>query len=254
MSAPVAQTKGASLLTQLSEFVAKSKRFLDPKSTSIDVLRWEKEIDAVMRIDAVDGSLLKAKLAEAHGNIDEVERWSRNAINLRASALFTAPHLLVAYSNLGFASRGLQVFRERVDISVGNIGECLWLAPGVGAFHEMTRLLDQAARGNVELPEREELVQGLEIAEIMSEAGVSDDQCAAIIDVAGEVLRRYGLFWLGPKQEFIVDHVGRSALMQFKVDATYAEASMMSVEAIDLLIERNLDTQPFAINFVGTHP
>jgi hypothetical protein len=251
MSAPLARTKGADLLSQLSEFVAHSKKFLDPQSRSIEVLRWEREIADVMKVNAIEGSFAKAKLAEAHGNIDDVEHWIRNATHLRASLLDTAPNLLVAYGNLGYASRGLKVFRDSVDISRGNIGQCLWLAAGLGAFQVMNQLMLQAERGKVELPERGELMQDLEIASIISKTGVSDDQCAAIIDVAGEVLRKYRLFWLGPQKEFILDRQSSSALMQFRVDANYEDASKMSEEAIKLLIERDLDALPLMINFVG---
>ncbi len=251
MSAPVARTKGADLLTQLSEFVAHSKRFLDPQSRSMDVLRWEREIADVMKVSAIEGSFAKAKLAEAHGDIEEVERWIRNATHLNAHLLDTAPNLLVAYGNLGYASRGLKVFRESVDIAHGNIGQCLRFAAGLGAFQVMNHLLLQFKRGNVELPKEEDLMQDFEIASLMSKAGVADDQSAAIIDVAGEVLRKYRLFWLGPNKEFILDRQSSSALMQFRIDATYEDASKISEEAIKLLIERDLDALPFMINFVG---
>jgi hypothetical protein len=63
-----------------------------------------------------------------------------------------AVNMLVAYCNLGYGSKALQVFRDHVDISHGNISDTIWLTPGVGAFKYMKHLMEQAKRGNVELP------------------------------------------------------------------------------------------------------
>lgn len=250
MSVPVALSKGPSLLKEISDFVANSTVYLDPNEKTLHVLRWQREVEAVMRIDSISGSLLYSKIAEAHGDIDGVEKWCNNARLLNSNEF--AEHLIVAYSNLGYASRGLKVFRDYVDISRGNIGSTIRLTSGVGAFQEMVRLLDHVKRGSIDVHESGNLPEIEEIARLMSSLGMSDDSCASVIDVAGEILRKHRLLWLGSKPNFIVDSTSQSVLMRFDVDASYSAASAMSNEAIDLLIARNLDSCPFMIDFVGT--
>ncbi len=253
MSVAQLQSKGPVLLDEISFFVAKSHRFLDKNDQSIFLKKWIKEADDVMRVDPIYGSLLKSKLGEVHGDIDKVTYWFNNANRLGVMPHQIATNMLVSYCNLGYGSKALQVLRDHVDISHGNIGEAIWLAPAAGAFKYMKHLIEQAKRGNVELPEKN-LALSQEVAELLDKSEVSDAICAQVIDVAGEIMRKHQLFWLGDMAEFVLDREGASVLMRFNVDVTYRNASSMSMEAVDLLIERKLDSVPFLIDFVGTRP
>ncbi len=252
MTTAVLKSKGPELLAEISNFVSKAHCFLLPGDKSIFLQTWIREIEKVMKIDAVHGSLLKAKLGEAHGDIEQVDYWLNNAQRLGVKPYQMAVNMLVAYCNLGYGSKALQVFRDHVDISHGNIGDTIWLTPGVGAFKYMKHLMEQAKRGNVELPETN-LALSQSVADLLALSDVSDDACAQVIDVAGEVMRKRKIFWLGDMANFVLDHESSSVLMRFSVDASYQEASAMSTEAVELLIDRNLDTLPLMIDFVGTH-
>jgi len=245
-----AKTKGDDLLMEISRWVASAHRFLDEGDRSIHVLKWQRSVEDVMRVNAQHGSILKAKLAEYQGDIEQADRWYTNAYRLGLPWHEMAENMLVTCCNLGYGSKGLRIFREHVDISHGNIGRTIWLAIGVGAFHYMNHLITQAARGKVELP-TENMDIGRMVSDVVIASGASDDDCSAVIDVAGEVLRRHRLFWLGDRAKFVVDKESRSVLMRFSVDATYRDASSMTMEAAQLLVERNLDASPFMIDFVG---
>lgn len=252
MTAPVAKTKGPNLLNELSEFVTKAHRHIEIDDKSISYQKWCREAENVMRVDAAMGSIVKAKLSEAHGDVVRADYWYDNFVKLTKNHSAIAVYQLVTYSNLGYGSKGLQVFREHVDISHGNIGETIWLAIGVGAFQYMNELIKQAQRGKLELPELN-MALSQEIAELMAASGTSDDTCAAVIDVAGEVLRKRRLFWLGDHAKFILDKHSNSVLMRFSVEASYKDASRMTMEAAEILIERNLDSSALMIDFVGAH-
>ncbi len=116
----------------------------------------------------------------------------------------------------------------------------------------MKHLMEQAKRGNAELPVKN-LALGRSVADLLAQSNVTDEICAQIIDVAGEVMRKHKLFWLGDMANFVLDRESSSVLMRFNIDVTYQGASSMTSEAVGLLIERNLDTVPFMIDFVGTH-
>lgn len=245
-------TKAGELLDSLSVLVSSSSRYLD--LASLDVRRWNRDADALMAVSAPEGSLVKSKLCEAVGDIEGVERWAKNAERLGVSWVTLAEHLLVSYANLGYAGKGLQVFRDCVDVSRGNIGATIRLASAVGAFEQMKTLMNKASKAGISLADAEIWPGTDKVAEAVERAHISDDECAKVIDVAGEVMRKHRLFWTGERHDFIVDSEQPSVLMRFSVDVSYADACSMNLEAIDLLIDRNLDASSFKIDFVGARP
>jgi hypothetical protein len=104
-------TKGPELLETINSFVLKATRFVDPQNKPIEFARWHKESDALMRVSVLEGCLVKARLGEILGDVTEVEYWIDNAQKNGASRTELAEHLLVAYCNLGYASKGLETFR-----------------------------------------------------------------------------------------------------------------------------------------------
>lgn len=246
-------TKGSELLDAISGFVVRASRFMDLQSKPIEFVRWNKEAEALMRANVLEGSLVKARLGEVVGDIAEVEYWIENAQMNGALRSQLAEPLLVAYCNLGYASKGLGTFRDWVDVAHGNIGSTVRLTPAVGAFEYMNSLLSKAAKAHITVEDADLWPMATEASTVLSKIGVTDDVCAKVIDVAGEVLRRHRLFWTGPRQALVVDGKADSVLMRFNVDVSYEQAAALNLEAIDLLIERDLDACPFKIDFVGAH-
>ena len=114
----------------------------------------------------------------------------------------------------------------------------------------MNFLLDATARANL-IIDGDVWPKAAEASAVLKQAGVGDDECASIIDVAGQILRSHRLFWTEPSQTIFVDTMAQTVLMRFNVDVTYEQAAALNIEAIDLLIERNLDGSQFKIDFVG---
>ncbi len=244
-------TKGPELLEAINSFVLKATRFIDPQNKPIEFARWNRESDALMRVNVVEGCLVKARLGEIQGDASEVEYWIGNAQKNGVSRSELAEHLLVAYCNLGYASKGLDTLRSWVGVAHGNIGRTLRLTPAVGAFQYMNFLLNAAVKARIELNDAQPWPMASEASAVLTKNGVDDDVCAKVIDVAGEVLRKHRLFWTGPQQPVLVDDQADAVLMRFNVGVSYEQAAALNLEAIDLLIERDLDTCPFKIDFVG---
>ena len=127
-------TKGNELLESITAFVLNATKFIDTQNRSFEFIRWNKESDALMQVDVLEGSLVKARLGEVTGDIGVVEYWIKNARKNGASLNVLAEPLLVAYCNLGYATKGLETFREWVSVKHGNIGSTLRLTSAVGAF------------------------------------------------------------------------------------------------------------------------
>lgn len=250
MIAPTPKTKADEILEDIGTYLSTAAHFLDYDDQPFYVKKWLKAANDLMKVDAALGSLVHAKINELHGNLQQIDYWHDNINKLGFRPCTLAGHRIVAYSNLGYASKGLQEFRNHVDISYGNIGQNLWLGIQTGAFQHMKHLINQANRGNIELPEKNVAI-GQQIAELMAASGTTDDTCSAIMDVAGEVLRKHRLFWLGEQASYIINDLENLVLMRINVDVTYKDASDMTTEAAHILIEKNLDTAPFMIDFVG---
>lgn len=246
-------TKGNELLEAINSFVLKATTFVDPNNKPIEYARWNREAEALMRVSVFEGCLVKARLGEILGNVSEVDYWIDNAQKNGATCAELAEHLLVAYCNLGYASKGLNIFRAWVDVQHGNIGQTVRLTPAVGAFQYMNFLFNKAAKANITLNNAEHWPMATEASDVLAKNGIGDDVCAQVIDVAGEVLRKHRLFWTGPQQALLVDGQADAVLMRFNVGVSYAQAAELNLEAIDLLIERDLDNCPFKIDFVGAH-
>jgi len=246
-------TKVNDLLESINGFVVNATSLVDPHNKPIEFARWSRESDALMRVSVFEGCLVKARLGEVLGDVSEVEYWIDNAQKNGASRAELAEHLLVAYCNLGYASRGLKIFRDWVDVAHGNIGRTVRLTPAVGAFQYMNFLLNTAAKANITLNDGEQWPMASEASTVLAKNGVDDDVCAKVIDVAGHVLRKHRLFWTGPQQALLVDGPADAVLMRFNVGVSFEQAAALNLEAIDLLIERDLDTCPFKIDFVGAY-
>lgn len=251
MTAPTPETIGPQLQDQINRWIVNAERYLRNGDEPMLVKRWERDVEALEKHSAAAASLFRARLAEARGDLPQVLYWVGNALKLHAPHDDTVEACLVACSNLCCASEGLKWVRGHVDIKYGNIARSLRLMCSLGAFSELKRLFDQAERGGVDLTNAAMPANVTEIAALISEAGVSDDECAAVIDVAGDVLRMHSLFWLGMQPEFLLDDEDQSLLIRYQVAVTPNEATTMTMEAINKLIERDLDRTAVMIGFVG---
>jgi hypothetical protein len=138
-------------------------------------------------------------------------------------------------------------------VAYGNIGRTVRLTPAIGAFQYMNFLLNTGAKAHITLNDEEQWPMANEASAVLTKNGIGDDVCAKVIDVAGEVLRKHRLFWTGPQHPLLVDGQADAVLMRFNVGVSYEQAAALNLEAIDLLIEKDLDTCPFKIDFVGAY-
>lgn len=92
---------------------------------------------------------------------------------------------------------------------------------------------------------------GKSAADLLKKLGVTDEQCAQVLDAAGAVLRERGLIWMNEQPNLIIDHEMQTVGMHYKVDVSYDEATDMFCELNDKLYPKNLLSLPFIVAFEG---
>jgi len=221
------------------------------EANDFQMLRWEDEIRQLQQADAASAFICRALLAHMRGDIVAMEQHMLAAERLKHPAISSGLARLCAYSNLGFATKALDYFRGCVDIKYGNLCESAVTGCCIGAFQQLGTIMDQARAANLELPYGSQMAIMGQAAMVLQRLGVTDDQCAKVVDAAGEVLRNRKLFWKDLYPQITVNEQEGTVAMRMRVDTTAQEASVMTIETADKLIAQDLDTMPFYVHFLG---
>lgn len=213
--------------------------------------RMEDELVKLQKVDAIEAFKGRAYLALLRGDLQGIEDNLDKAERLRGESIFTGMPRLICYGGLLYATKALNLFAHYVDVQNGTLSKGVVIAASIGAFQQYANVRAQAHRANIELPFVEEMKEFDEAVDLLREYEVSDADCAKVMDAAGEVLRNHGHFWNGDFHKLTLDKGFGSVGMQIQVCITAQEAASMTLETADKLIERDLDTLPFYVSFLG---
>lgn len=238
------------IFTQINQAMAIMTRFYAP--TDFVILRWQDELAKLAQADAVEAAIGLAMVAHMMGDLEAVDRYMDQAQDLGGATPRLGLSRLLAYANLGFASKAQTLFCEYIDIKYHNIGELGHVGSGIGAFQQVAKLMKQAELAKLQLNNGAMLAGLSQAAATLAIWPVSDAQCAQVIDAAGEVMREHRLFWKDTAPQIFTNPEDAVVSMTLRVDTTPEQASLMSMETIDKLILRDLDRLPFLISFMGT--
>ena len=93
-----------------------------------------------------------------------------------------------------------------------------------------------------------------DVAAVTNELSIDDASIARMLDVAGEVLREHKLMWESDAPEVLAlssSKGGPAICFEYVVTVTPAEASAMSWELAEKLVDRNLDRPCVTVGFLG---
>ncbi|AYQ28544.1 hypothetical protein DT070_11240 [Polaromonas sp. SP1] len=235
---------------QMSVRILQMTAFLS--ADEFTVLRWKEEIDKLSITQPGMAALCAAYLDHMMGDIEAVESHLSYAVAKGIPRQPIVNATLTSCCNLLFATKALKVFRAGIDIKYQNIGSHIQLALSCGGFQHSLYLLKQAEMAKLDL-----LKEGMstilpEAASVLGMQGISDDDCAKVLDAAGEVMRSRRVFWQGSEPRYVVNRKEQTVAVRLWVDVSAAEAADMTMETADKLIERHLDGLPYFVSFVGT--
>jgi len=158
----------------------------------------------------------------------------------------------VCYANLGFASKALSAFRRVVDIQNMNVTVGIHTGVACGAFQRIEELANQAELAKMDLSGIKNLPKWRAAAAAMSHQGVTDDEYARVVDLAGEVIRSRKLLWQDKAPGVVANGLDCPVVLTMRVDVTPTEAAQMSLEFADKMIDADLHLMPLLVAFVGT--
>ncbi|MDQ0040805.1 hypothetical protein [Variovorax boronicumulans] len=215
-------------------------------------LAWFDRIAKLEKADAGAFAVCSAQLSHFTGDVREMEDFIAVA---RKAGLLVQPireTQLMGYVNLTFATKAQGVFRQAVDVRYGNIASFIQMGTVVGAFQGISELATQAEKANLSLSAVQRLPSWLRAAEVLREQDFSDEQCAQVMDLVGEVLRADKLFWLDAGAKVSIDEGQGVVLVRLRVATTPIHAADMTTRVVEKLIDKGLDSAPLLVNFVGT--
>ena len=250
MAAAQPQTIADSIDQRLQSRVIAMTRYIEEDDFQLNQMR--REIEKLRSVDSAQASLLVARVLHTHGDIEGMDGQLRNARQLKLAEQRVAYEEYLCCANLSLASRALGAFRQAVDVKFQNIEQNIRNVMAFGGFQTAAVLNNQAELAKITLLMDSPLASILSASKTLAPLGVTDEMCASVVDAAGEVLRGRKLFWSGTSPDMIVNEQDSSVGLWMRVDTTPQEATEMSLEAIDKLIERDLDRLPFYVTFVGT--
>ena len=168
-----------------------SGAYNDPGSFEMRLLR--RECEQVVKAEPFMGWALLGSFFSALGDVEEAERCFSASLKLRNDYV-THANYHTNLGNLGLFSKAHQYFVEHGRPEKGQFSMMLGFAQTMGSFQTAVAYAEEAEAMGIEL--QEQLSESCRKAAcLLASEGVSDEQVALHLDVAGEVLRRRRMFY-----------------------------------------------------------
>jgi hypothetical protein len=236
--------------SEINAYIAVMQEHLT--TTDERYLDWHSRTEQLAAPDLAGArALCRALLEHLTGNAHDFELAVRDARIANALQQKIYETQLIGYSNLTFATKALGVFRRTVDIKNLNIQRFIEVGVTIGSFQRIDELVTQAASAKLDLASLSRLPAWLKASQILRARNFSDEQCAKVVDVAGEVLRDSALFWLDTHPKVVPDEGQGLVLLRYRVATSPADAAAMTGRMVEKLIDAGLDEAPLMITFVG---
>lgn len=205
--------------------------------------------------DVVRGSLNRAFLSSTVGDFDETERWITNAERNNGKDAARLERLTHAI-NHGFGTQALAL----LDFAFANRGSEPLMrvasrAAAIGAFGKIVSAVKQSQINGEVLQMTPLYAQATKAVQVCEQLGVADVDIAAMVDVAGELLRQHKLLWQSTCPDLNVldaEHGGPSVGIIYRIDMTPQEAVALGWTLTEAIVERGLDRPGVYVDFMGT--
>jgi hypothetical protein len=204
--------------------------------------------------------LLGATFASTHGDVDKALKMVAKARQLKASGVERVE--LNVLSNLGFASRALAQARAKMRPGQPDLSSMFGGAVAAGAIETVDRAINDANTAGQALSSIANEIIPLvrNAAAALRASGHTEDQLAAVLDVAGEVLREHRLLWLDDMPQVFVrmgtDDVAADSApglhYLYRVDLTPAEAAALGGEVGWRLVDLDLVFPALTVSVLGS--
>ena len=208
MSQAVPQTKFSEILDEINGLLDSSESYLSKDDFRVRSL--DRQIDDLIQVEAVDGWTLKAVMYNLLGDVESMRKAFDNVVKLGA----TPPHMQIQCEfNFHFHSRVVELVKERATPESREFLTYLPLLYFCGAFQTLDKMITKSRAMKVDLdPEIQFRGKSLKLGEIlevmpgalkmMEREKIEEAQIAAMLDIAGALIRDKKWFISGEKIVF----------------------------------------------------
>lgn len=219
-----------------------------------EISRIRSLIEQLQKVDRIKADIKTTDLETFFLNYEGAKRAIKNiaALGGRDEAASTdfriESNFLNATNALGLSAK--------VISSPGNygLGTLFMSCMSIGAFQTVVDAVESANKEQRVITNNGCIPIARKAASVMNRLGVSDAEVAACIDVAGAMLQARKILWLNqtPDIHIVGDKEGEPGIaMEFRIPVSAAQASDMTWEWCEKLIDANLYRAGVTFGFIG---
>lgn len=249
MTAPIPKTVAGEIHKELQTRLLTIPRYLE-EGDSLYIQNMD-ELQKGLFATRVESLLAMATLAHMTGDIDHAERFMARAETAGASAVDVTAQRVAMNQNLGYASRALGLCEQAIRGPKIVFSFGLPVLPGVGGFSLLRLALETAEAAKIDLRRVDQIEDIRFMAQATAALPFTDQQYAAVLDLAGEILRARKLFWLDSAPRMFFDEEMQCAGIRYRVAVPPEEAAVMESELVRAIVGNNLDDVPITVGFIG---
>ena len=252
MPASLPSTIASQLNDKINTLFLKTESYLNENDFAIHNLSAEAK--KLIKADACAGHLALAKIYHVCGNVEKMLHHFDVAQRLSNTiqADYNAATCMV---NLGLFSKAQRYFAIIGDPTAGYFKKEFSLGLCCGAFNRLRLYLEQAQKMKLDfsgIP----IETMLRAQAVLAAGGITDENVAAVLDFAGEVMREERFFFEGEMPDIAIDDgpfdVPHCVYLTFKVKCSGTEAARLSSTLFGKIAER-LDHIPDQLHVAFGH-
>lgn len=218
------------LTSQISRLYLDTHSYLSEDHPTIK--QFLPELEKLGKVDGVMRMLLLARLSALTGNREQVDYYLRNAKKAGAPDNSHDLAALTALLSLGYYSEMLPVIRRCLQPDRGLQNLFFINTPANCPFHILEEAYLQASKLKISnLPSEPPFAH--DFVSTMDAWGDTDDDYAAVLDIAGQILRERKLFVMGTLVS--VNHCDEHILIGYRVDTDIDTAIDMTCDFAERL-------------------
>lgn len=228
----------------IDQMVSEATRYLDPNS--FEVRQMARTIDKLAAADPVVASVQRAMLKHLCGDVEGALYWVNNARTLSPSmAAAVSGAEIVILSNLGYFTEAAKVISTLDEVTRLQHAHVLLAA---ACWDELAALGETGVgKGACESAPVIALAQACQSS--LQKVGATQDQVRAILDLAGEVLRRNGLFFLGEGP--VLHYADEGILYELTLRAEMETVLRLTLEVMQAAVDHDRDAGGLGFSFLA---
>lgn len=243
MSNPVTQTTFDGLIDKIYAAFAK-----DEGVSEFERRRWDRDVAALQKIDAVAAMVIKGAIASLDGDLDAVNEHCQNALHLAAYDPMVLRNFAVSYGNFGDCATALSLLKRALGLSP-NAPDLFRLA-GDAAFRcgdldEAIRLVDAWSLCDPHYS-NEAKVNAIDAKALLDELGVPASELKESQAAMVEVMGKHKLRQRRMGYQLVSDGYDRALKSVIVLSVSANELFVLNRELDAILAERLDDAHPWA--------